>query len=212
MKKRFVSLLSGGIDSPVAAYKAMKKGCEVVFVHFHNNTQQSSEVKNKVVELTRILSKHQKRTKLYMVPFLEVQKEIIKAVPAKYRMIIYRRMMFRIGEGIAKKEKACGFVTGDSLGQVASQTLSNISVIYKATKKPVITPLLGWDKVDTVREARKIGTYEESIKPYSDCCTFFIAKHPETRADIDVIEKLEKNLKIKKIAKKAEANAEVINL
>jgi len=210
--KKLISLLSGGIDSPVAAYKLMQKGCTIVFVHFHNYTQASSSVKNKITDLVKILSKHQRKTKLYMIPFQEIQKEIIKVVPSRYRMIVYRRIMFRIAEKILKKEKAFGFATGDNLGQVASQTLDNMCVIFKATKELIATPLIGEDKVDIIKTARDIGTYETSIRPYNDCCTFFNAKHPETKSDLSTVEKLEKNLKLDKAIKKAIRDCEVIQI
>jgi len=210
MKRKLISLLSGGIDSPVAAYKMMKKGNEVIFAHFHNYTATSNDVKNKITDLVKALSKHQKKTKLYLVPFQEAQKEIIKVVPARYRMIVYRRMMFRIGEKILQKEKAHAFLTGDSLGQVASQTLDNISVIFKATDKVIATPLIGEDKTEIIKTAREIGTYEISIRPYNDCCTFFNAKHPETRADLKTIESLEKNIQKNKIANKALRQAKIV--
>ncbi len=210
MEKKFIALLSGGIDSPVAAYEMMKKGCTVVFVHFHNYTQARSDVKNKIVDLVKVLSKHQKKTKLYLIPFQEIQKEIIKVVPSKYRMIVYRRTMFKIAEKILKKEKAQGFVTGDSLGQVASQTLENISVIFKATKQLIATPLIGKDKVDIVKKAREIGTYEISIRPYNDCCTYFNAKHPETRSELKTVESFEKKLRIKNMIDGALKQAEII--
>ncbi|MEM4244695.1 MAG: tRNA 4-thiouridine(8) synthase ThiI, partial [Candidatus Nanoarchaeia archaeon] len=162
--------------------------------------------------LVKILSKHQKKTKLYLIPFQDVQKEIIKVVPSRYRMIVYRRTMFKIAEKILKKEKAQGFVTGDNLGQVASQTLNNISVIFKATKQVIATPLIGEDKVDIVKKAREIGTYEVSIRPYNDCCTYFNAKHPETRSELKTVEGFEKNLKIEKIIDKAFKQAEIIKL
>lgn len=211
MQKKLISLLSGGIDSPVAAYEMMRKGHTIVFLHFHNYTKTSSEVKNKITDIVKILSKYQQKTRLYMIPFQGIQKEIIKVVPSKYRMIVYRRMMLKIGEKILKKEKAYGFVTGDNLGQVASQTLDNITVIFKATKEVIATPLIGEDKVAIIKTAREIGTYETSIRPYNDCCTFFNAKHPEIRADIKTIENLEKNLKIKKATDKALSDAEGIN-
>lgn len=210
--KKFIVLLSGGIDSPVAAYKLMKKGCRIVFVHFHNYTGVSSSVKSKITDLVKILSKYQDKTKLYMIPFQEIQKEIIKVVPSRYRMIVYRRVMLRIAEKILEKEKAFGLATGDNLGQVASQTLDNMSVIFKATKKIIATPLLGEDKSDIVKTARIIGTYETSIRPYNDCCTFFNAKHPETRAELSTVENLEKKLKLDRIIKKALKDLEVIQI
>ncbi len=210
--KKLISLLSGGIDSPVAGYKMMKKGCNVVFVHFYNHTPEMRNVKNKVVELANILSKYQDETKLYMIPFQDIQKEIIKGVPAKYRMIVYRRAMFKIAEKILEKEKGYGFLTGDNLGQVASQTLDNMNVIFKATKRVIATPLIGEDKVDIIKIAREIGTYETSIKPYSDCCTFFNAKHPEIKGNLKIIEGLERNVNINKGIIKAVNKAEIIKI
>ncbi|MFH1210328.1 MAG: hypothetical protein V1645_00245 [archaeon] len=209
---KLISLLSGGIDSPVASYEMIKKGNNVIFVHFYNNTTNKDKVKDKIKDLAEKLSKYQPTTKLYMVPFKDIQKEIIKIVPAKYRMIVYRRTMFKIGEKIMQREKADAFLTGDNLGQVASQTLDNMSVIFKATKKVIATPLIGEDKVDTIRKAREIGTYEISIRPYDDCCTFLNAKHPETKAKLKEIEAMEKNLKLTKATANALKESEIIQI
>jgi thiamine biosynthesis protein ThiI len=196
---KLVCLLSGGIDSPVAAFKMFKRGCNVIFVHFQNHTANKKVVKDKVSKLVETLSKYQEVSKLYIVPFDKLQNEIIAAIPSKYRMIIYRRFMFRIAEQILQKERAKGFVTGDSLAQVASQTLENLNVIYEATNKPIFAPLIGLDKQEIIDIARSIETYETSILPYSDCCSFLVAKHPETRAKIDEIKELEKSFDIKKL-------------
>jgi thiamine biosynthesis protein ThiI len=196
---KLICLISGGIDSPVAAFKMFKRGCNIIFVHFQNHTANKKVVKDKVSKLVNILSKYQKTTKLYIVPFDKLQNEIIAAIPSKYRMIIYRRFMLRIAEQILKKEKAKGFVTGDSLAQVASQTLENLNVIYEATNKPIFAPLIGLDKQEVIDIARTIETYETSILPYSDCCSFLVAKHPETRAKIDEIKELEKSFSIQKL-------------
>jgi len=204
--KKVISLLSGGIDSAVSSYLMMKAGVEVVLVHFFN---QPAGIDTKIVGIAKALSKHQpkkKQTKLYLVPFREAQLEVIKAIPSEYRMIVYKRMMLMIAGEIAKKEKpACqGLVMGDSLGQVASQTLDNIKTIYAAAKPsglPVLTPLLGMDKEEIVRKAKEIGTYETSIAPYLDCCSFVIGKHPATRARIGDVEQMERNLKMEKTIK-----------
>lgn len=179
---RVVALISGGIDSPVAAYMAMKRGCEIVAVHFFNQTMHSPKVREKIRMISEKLAEYQGEIKLYMVPFQEIQGEIIKQVPAKLRMVVYRRSMMRIANLIAKTEKCKAIVTGDSLSQVASQTLDNINVIYSASEIAVLPPLIGMDKEEIVKIARKIGTYEISIMPYDDCCSFMIARHPETRA------------------------------
>jgi len=208
---KLVSLLSGGIDSPVAAWKMFSRGCEIVFVHFHNWTAQKDIVRDKVEKLVKILSEYQPRTRLYMVPFEEIQKQLVMAVPAKYRMIIYRRVMFRIAGMIAEREKAMGFVTGDSVGQVASQTLENLNTIYKKAGLPVFTPIAGDNKEEIVRTAKEIGTYGTSILPYSDCCSFLVAKHPETKSRPDVIEKAESAVDMKGLSKKAMDAAEIVD-
>ncbi|MBW2973465.1 7-cyano-7-deazaguanine synthase [Candidatus Woesearchaeota archaeon] len=210
---KLISLLSGGIDSAVSSYMLLKRGAQMVFVHFHNQTIQKRYVENKVVKTAKILSKFtKKKTKLYLVPFKQLQQEIIKKVPARYRMIVYRRVMFMIAEEILKKEKAKAFVTGDSMGQVASQTLDNLEVIYDAAKEPVFTPLLGMDKVDIIKKAEEIGTFETSILPYSDCCSFMIAKHPETRANLNKIKELESKIDFQKLIKETLEKTKIIPL
>lgn len=189
---KIIGLISGGIDSPVAAYKMIRRGCKVVLVHFYHNKEGISKIKS----LAKKLSSFQGPTRLYLIPFENIQRKIITIIPAKYRMITYRRLMIKISEQIMIKEKAKGFVTGDNVGQVASQTLDNIRVIYSATNEPILNPLSGLDKQDIINEAKSIGTYELSIQPYKDCCSFLVAAHPETRARIDEIEKLESNLKL----------------
>ena len=189
-------LLSGGIDSPVAAWYAMKRGCRVSFVHLHTYT---SKIENKLEKLMEALSKYQHPSKMYLVPFYGVQEEIIRNVPEKFRMIVYRRMMFRIAEKIMEKEGALAFVTGDNIAQVASQTLENMNVIYADAKYPVLSPLLGFDKKEIIKTAEKIGTFRESIIPYKDCCSTLIGKHPATKAKKEVIEEYEKNLDVEKL-------------
>jgi len=205
---RLVSLISGGIDSPVAAHEMFRRGCEVVFVHFHNRTSQKDFVKDKVGKIVRVLSVYQPRTRLYMVPFGELQREITMKVPAKQRMIIYRRLMFSIAERIAAREKALGFVTGDSIGQVASQTLENLNSIYDSAKLPVFSPLIALNKEDIQRKAKEIGTYDLSILPYPDCCSFLIAKHPETRSKLSEIIEIENHTDTEKLISDAIAKAE----
>lgn len=208
-KTKLIALLSGGIDSPVAAWHMINIGCKVILVHFHNHTATSTAVKDKIVKLTEILSKYQPKTKLYLVPFKEIQTEIIKFIPSKLRIIITRRIMFRTAEKILEKEKAKALVTGDNLAQVASQTLENINAIYKVTKHPVLTPLIGENKDDIIETAKKIGTFKLSIMPYSDCCSFLVDKHPETKAKLEKIVEVEKNLKIKELVRNALKKAEI---
>lgn len=209
---KLVALLSGGIDSPVAAHLMMRRGVRVTIVHFQNETQVRAEVETKIQDLTRVLAQSQGPTTLYIVPFADLQFEIIASVPAKLRMIVYRRFMLRIATELARRERAKGLVVGDSLSQVASQTLDNLHVTYAATPLNVYAPLMGFNKNETIELAKKIGTYEISIRPYGDCCTFFVAEHPETRARLSVIEGVEAALDVDGLVKKAvaEARKEVI--
>ncbi len=202
---KVVCLLSGGIDSPVAAWYAMKRGCSVVFVHFHTYT---SKIENKLEPIVRILSKYQANCRLYLVPFYETQENIIKNVPDKFRMLLYRKMMFRIAEEILKKEGALAFVTGDNIAQVASQTLENLNVIYSAANYPIFAPLIGFDKKEIIKVAEQIGTYSSSIIPYKDCCSFMVV-NPATRAKRDDVEMHEKTLEIEKLVENAVKKAEV---
>jgi len=208
---KIVSLLSGGIDSPVASYMMMKRGAKIIFVHFKNKTINNTG-DDKIKSLVKKLCCFQGNSKLYIIPFEEFQKEIIAKIPSKNRMIVYRRVMFMLAEIIAKKEKAKGFVTGDSLSQVASQTLDNIGVIYNSVGLPIFPPLIGMNKQEIIDLALKIETYETSIIPYQDCCSFLIAKHPETKAKLEDILKQEEILEISEIAKRiiAKIKPEVI--
>lgn len=210
--KKALSLISGGIDSPVASYLMIKQGLEVVFIHFHNETVSKSAVENKVVKIVKVLSKEQKKTKLYLIPFKELQFEIIKQIPARARMLVYRRVMFMIADKIAEKEDCEAFITGDSLGQVASQTIENLNVIYEAAKLSVLTPLIGENKEATIKLAQKIGTFEISKLPYEDCCSFLIAKHPETKAKINLIKNFEENLELKQLIEKTTSLAKVLDI
>ncbi len=207
--KKVLVLISGGIDSPVAACKLIKAGYEISLVHFYNQTNTSQGVKEKIEKLAEILRAYQKKIKLYIVPFQELQMEIIKQVPAKYRMLVYRRFMYRIAEQIAKKNKIKFLATGDSLAQVASQTLDNMRSIGIATKMEILRPLLGFDKQEIMTIAKQIGTYETSIMPYADCCSYMIADHPETRASPELVDKQEESLKIKKLVASALKKKEV---
>ena len=210
---KVVSLVSGGIDSPVASFMAMKRGCEVVMVHFFNRTLHSPQVRKKIIRLAEILSEYQGEMRVYMVPFEEIQMEIIRKIPARLRMIVYRRSMFRMGNRIAEKENAKAIVTGDSLSQVASQTLENLNVIFSASNLAVLPPLIGFDKEEIVRLAKNIGTYETSILPYEDCCSLMVAKHPETKAKKEEIGELEKVLEhLPELEEKCVEKAEIIEI
>lgn len=194
---KVIALISGGIDSPVASYLVMKRGCKIVVVHFFNETFVKKP--KKIYELIKVLKKFQPKIKLYSVPFSDIQKTIISSTSSKYRMIIYRRFMNRIATIIAKRENAKAIVCGDSLGQVASQTIENMNVIDKSTELLILRPLLSYNKEEIIKLAKKIGTYNISIKPYQDCCSFLIAKHPETKANLSTIENQERKIDIKEI-------------
>jgi len=189
-----IALLSGGIDSPVAAFKAMRRGCRVILLHFHNHHRDAAGVRSKLLDLATVLARFQKRVRLYVVPFADLQAAIIAAVPAAARMVAYRRAMLRLGETILEREKALGFVTGDALGQVASQTLYNLATIQAATRRPILAPLIAEDKNEIVALARRIGTYDISIRPYDDCCAYLVADHPDTKVRLEQLEAWEANI------------------
>ena len=226
-KGKLISLLSGGIDSPVASRMMAAQGWKIVGAHFFNYTSAREGVREKVIELaTKINDFHaQKKSegfssvakkipcdKIYLVPFRDLQMEIVKLVPSNVRMILYRRSMFRIAGEILKKEKAKGFVTGDCLAQVASQTLQNMFVINEAAEgKKVFRPLVGFDKEEITKFAKEFGTYEISIKPYPDCCNFLVGEYPETNANLNHIKNLEAEVKsLEELEKKALNSAEII--
>ena len=193
---KVLCLLSGGIDSPVSAFRLMRRGCRVQYVHFHSFPHTSAESQDKVRSILRVLSQFQLGCRLSMVPFADVQKEIVAYAPAPLRVILYRRFMVRIAESIARKEKAEALVTGDSLGQVASQTLENIRTISSVCSLPIFRPLIGSDKEEIIQTARTIGTYEISILADQDCCSLFVPRHPETRSRLQQVEDAESRLDI----------------
>jgi tRNA uracil 4-sulfurtransferase len=179
---RVAALLSGGIDSPVAAWRMMKRGCATTLIHFHSYPFLSRTSQDKARELAQLLTRYQFRTHLYLVPFGELQRQITLSVPGPLRVVIYRRMMLRIAERIARLRRAHALVTGEAVGQVASQTLENLTAIGEATALPVFRPLIGMDKDEITAQAEKLGTYTISIVPDEDCCTLFTPRHPVTSA------------------------------
>lgn len=191
---KVMCLLSGGIDSPVAAYQMMKRGAEIVLIHFQNQTRVTDEVSLKITDLAKTLAQYQPSIKLFIAPFAEDQRQVVMKIPADYRMIITRRLMFRIAEKIAKKENCQALITGDSLGQVASQTLENLTAVYDATNILKFAPLIGMNKSEIMKLARKIGTLEISERPYEDCCSLFVAKHPQTKSKLKDVQELENKL------------------
>jgi thiamine biosynthesis protein ThiI len=172
----------------------MKRGAKVVFVHFHSYPYTSYDSIEQVREIVKILSKYQLHSKLYIVPIAEAQRIIVLNAPVGLRTILYRRLMVRIAEKVAQIEGAEALVTGESLGQVASQTLRNIRVINQVATLPILRPLIGIDKEEIIQKAKEIGTYEISSQPYDDCCSFLTGRHPETWANLDEILEIEKKL------------------
>lgn len=203
------TLLSGGIDSPVAAQRMMKRGCRVVFIHFHAFPLVDGSSRDKAIELVEVLNEYQGQSRLYLVPFAEVQKHIIVSAPPAYRVVLYRRFMVRIAEQIALQEKAQALITGESLGQVASQTLENITVVDSVTEKPIFRPLIGMDKTEIIQQAINIGTYPISILPDQDCCTLFVPKHPVTRSNEAQIKPIEADLDVESLVHLAMNNLEI---
>jgi thiamine biosynthesis protein ThiI len=189
-------LLSGGIDSPVAAHRMMKRGCVVTFVHFHSYPILSRASQEKARELVRLLTEWQHQSRLYLVPFGEIQQQVILSVPGPMRVVIYRRLMLRIAERIARLRHAQALITGDVVGQVASQTLENLAVVGRVATLPLFRPLIGMDKDEITAEAIRLGTYPISIIPDQDCCTLFTPRNPLTRARLADIEAAEEALPI----------------
>ena len=204
---RVVALLSGGIDSPVACYRLMKRGCRVIPVHFHSYPILSRASQEKVRELAAVLTRYQQFTRLYMVAFGEIQQQVMLSVPPPLRVVIYRRLMLRIAQGIAEKSHAGALVTGDVIGQVASQTLENMAAIGSVSTLPVFRPLIGMDKDEIVAEAQRLGTYPISIIEDQDCCQLFTPKHPATKARREDIERAERALPIDDFVRQAVESA-----
>lgn len=187
-------LLSGGIDSPVAAFMAMRRGLEIECVHFYSYPYTSQLAKEKVIELAKILSGYAGKIKLHLVPFTEVQTSFAGIGQDNLMITFMRRAMLRITTMLAEREGALAIVTGDSLGQVASQTLPSMNVIGRSTDLPILRPLITTDKNDIINLAKTIGTYETSILPYEDCCTLFVPKSPTTNPNLRIVDKVEKTL------------------
>jgi tRNA uracil 4-sulfurtransferase len=204
---RVAALISGGFDSPVAAYRMMQRGCRIIFVHFHSVPYQDKTSQEKVRQLVQLLTRHQFTSRLYMVPFAEIQRQIVAAVARPLRVVLYRRMMLRIAEAIARQEKAKALITGESLGQVASQTLDNMAVIQQAARLPILRPLVGMDKQEIIDQARRIGTFEVSSVPDQDCCQLFVPKHPATKARFIDVEEDETKLDVKDLLRFGMENA-----
>ena len=206
---RGMALLSGGIDSPVAAYRMMKRGLALDFVHFHAHPLVSSASREKASELATHLTRYQARSTLMQVPFGNLQREIVANTLRPLRVVLYRRFMLRIASALAERSRATVLVTGESLGQVASQTLENMAVIEKAASYPILRPLVGMDKSEIIDQARTLGTFDTSILPDQDCCTLFVPAHPETRARIEQVESAESRFDIPRMIADAVKSTEV---
>ncbi|MGE3843253.1 MAG: tRNA uracil 4-sulfurtransferase ThiI [Vicinamibacterales bacterium] len=205
---RVACLLSGGIDSPVAAYRLMRRGCRVLLIHFHSHPVTSTASREKAVELARRLTAYQLRSRLVLVPFGDVQRQVVVAIPPPQRVVIYRRLMLRIAERIAWRSNARALVTGEAIGQVASQTLENLATIDAAARGPVFRPLIGMDKEQIVAEARRIGTFETSILPDEDCCQVFVPRSPAINVSREEAELLEQRLPIEQLVQNALSGVE----
>ena len=207
-------LLSGGIDSPVAGYMMAKRGIQPICVYFHSFPFTSDRAKEKVVDLGKQLAKYTGRIELYVVPFTEIQTKIVEICPERLTTIIMRRYMMKIAEQIARINHANSLITGESLGQVASQTQEGLLCTNAIVNLPVLRPLIGMDKQEIVEIAQDIGTFETSILPYEDCCTIFVPKHPETKPKLEAVEKGEAKLElvIEPMIQKSIDDSEIIRL
>lgn len=203
-------LLSGGIDSPVAGWMMAKRGIELHAVHFYSYPYTSERAKDKVIELTKILSEYCKPVTLHIVPFTDIQLLINDNCSIGLITVIMRRAMMRIAERIARDNGAMALITGESVGQVASQTIEALNATNAVVTMPVFRPLIGMDKVEVINIAEKIGTFETSILPYEDCCTVFVAKHPVTKPKMDIVEKQEDGLDLEPLIKEAIEKTETI--
>ena len=205
-------LLSGGIDSPVAGYLMMKRGVEIEAVHFHSPPFTSERAKQKVLDLAQVLTQFGGSIKVHLVPFTELQQEIFKSIPERYAMTVMRRVMLTISEKICQQENILSLTTGESLGQVASQTLASMNVINEVTNLPVLRPLVALDKEEIIAHSKKIGTYDISIRPYEDCCTIFVPASPVTNPKRSTVNELESKTDFSSLIDKAMDGVEVVTI
>ena len=203
-----VSMFSGGIDSPVASWMMMKRGLKTTFVHFHSMPFTDRASIEKVEDMAEVLGGWHGPLKLALIPFGEIQQKIVTAVPAKYRVVIYRRFMLRIADRVAREVGAGALITGESLGQVASQTLTNLASVEAVSELPLFRPLIGMDKQEIVDLAEKIGTYDLSIEPHSDCCSFLQPPNPVTKTTREELSRVESQLDIDALVQESLSNVE----
>ena len=204
--------MSGGIDSPVAAFMMAKRGMRIEAVHFHSYPYTSPRAQQKVEDLCAILAGYMGTIRMHVVNLLPIQEEIVKNCPEEETTLLVRRFMMRIAESIAVRKKDMMLITGEDLGQVASQTAEALVVTDSVVKMPVMRPLIAMDKVDIMDKAKEIGTYDISIQPYEDCCTVFLPKHPVTKPKLSKIEKSEEALDVEALVIAAVDSAEVIDI
>lgn len=209
VSERAVSLLSSGIDSPVASYMMLKRGVHLVYAHFHSQPYTNQASQDNTERLVTLLAKFQYYAKVYFIPFINIQKEIMAKAPAEFRVLLYRRYMVRLAERVAKLERCRALVTGENVAQVASQTLSNIRVVGEVTALPILRPLAGFDKDEIVERARRIGTFEISTAPYQDCCSLFIPENPATKAHPERLVSAERLLEVEALMDDVMAQAEI---
>ena len=212
MGGRAVSLLSGGIDSPVSSYMIAKRGVKLEMVHFFSPPYTSDEAKEKVLSLAKLLVPWCGRMTVQVVPFTEIQEEIRRNCPEEFFTLIMRRFMMRISQRVADQVKAKALVTGENLGQVASQTMEALRVTEDVVDLPVLRPLIGMDKEEIVRLSRKIGTFDTSILPYEDCCTVFTPRHPKTKPSVEETREYESALDVEGLCQRAMAGREMIRI
>ena len=211
-QEKAISLISSGIDSPVASFEMIKRGINLDYIHFHSFPAINKQSIDNVKKLLEILTKYQLKSTLYLVPLLDIQQKIMELIPDKYWVIFFRRFMIHIANFIGFKNESVALVTGDSVGQVASQTLSNIRAISDASDLPILRPLAGMNKENIINRAKEIGTYDISILPYEDCCSFFVPPHPETKAKMNQVNSLNSKLDLNDLVDKAIKNTEKINI
>ncbi len=209
---RALLMLSGGIDSPVAGYLTIKRGVELYYLYFESRPHTSIEARNKVINLARKLEKYNSNGKLIVVNFTKIQETIYKNLDTDYLITIMRRMMYRIAEKLARKNKCLAIVNGESVGQVASQTLSSILAVNNVTNYPILRPLCSFDKLDIIEISKKIDTYDISILPYEDCCTVFVPKHPVINPNLKHILEEESKIDFEPLLTEAVNNVEIVDL